>query len=359
MMADASPMPANPLRVGIVNDMATLARLLQHVVEREPGWQVAWQARDGDEAVRLCAQDTPDMILMDLIMPGRNGAEATRDIMAATPCAILVVTAGVDRNAPLVFEALAAGALDAVDSPLGLDTAGQGRLAAKMRTLARLIGRARPSRQIEREMPAASSDLPTLVAIGASTGGPAALRDLLEQLPAAFPAAVVIAQHLGEEYAQGMAEWLASASSLPVSVARAGERPKVGQVLLGGTNDHLVLQETGTLAYTAEPVDQPYRPSVDEFFASAALYWKGPIIGVLLTGMGQDGARGLLALRRLGHFTLAQDEASSIVYGMPGAAARFGAAMAQMSPAEIGRELARVVIAPKRAAYAMKEAGNG
>ena len=346
------------MRIAIVNDLQTIRAFLHHAIQGQPGWQLAWEAHDGEEAVRFCAQDTPDLILMDMIMPGKNGVDATREIMAATPCAILVVTAGIDKNVSLVFEALAAGALDAVDSPMDLSAAGQSGLIAKIQTIAKLINRTQRLRQAVRETPAVASGLPTLVAIGASTGGPAALRALLGQLPAEFPAAVVIVQHLDEEFAGGMAEWLSSVSLLPVRVVKAGERPEAGRVLLAGTNDHLVLQEDGTLAYTAEPINQPYRPSVDEFFASVALNWTGPIVGVLLTGMGQDGARGLLALRRLGHRTLAQDQESSIVYGMPGAAARFGAAMAQMNPAEIGKELVRIILVLKGTKHAAKEVRN-
>jgi chemotaxis response regulator CheB len=248
-----------------------------------------------------------------------------------------------------VFEALAAGALDAVDLPMGLTVVGQRGLIAKIQTVAMLIGRTRRYRKSMSKAPIATSDLPTLVAIGASAGGPAALSHLLEQLPVGFPAAVVIVQHLDKDYADGMAAWLSSVSRLPVTVAKPGERPKVGSVLLAGTNDHLVLQEDGTLAYTKEPTEQPYRPSVDEFFASVALNWAGPIVGVILTGMGHDGARGLLALRRLGHLTFAQDRGSSIVYGMPGTAVRFGAAMAQMNPADIGKELIRIISDPQTA----------
>jgi chemotaxis response regulator CheB len=329
--------------------MKSTRTVLCQVVRGHPGWQVAWEAHDGSEAVRLCTQDTPELILMDLIMQDKNGVDTTREIMATTPCAILVVTAGVDKNASLVFEALAAGALDAVDLPMGLTVVGQRGLIAKIQTVAMLIGRTRRYRKSMSKAPIATSDLPTLVAIGASAGGPAALSHLLEQLPVGFPAAVVIVQHLDKDYADGMAAWLSSVSRLPVTVAKPGERPKVGSVLLAGTNDHLVLQEDGTLAYTKEPTEQPYRPSVDEFFASVALNWAGPIVGVILTGMGHDGARGLLALRRLGHLTFAQDRGSSIVYGMPGTAVRFGAAMAQMNPADIGKELIRIISDPQTA----------
>ncbi len=330
------------MRIAIVNDREASRDLLRLAVETS--WQLAWEAQNGAQAIKLCAQDTPDLILMSLRLPDMSGTEITRKIMAASPCAILVVTAGVNENTSLVFDALAAGALDAVDTPEA--ASGHSALIAKIRTIARLVA---PGRQPRTALPVSATPdnkLPTLVAVGSSTGGPAALRILLEQLPADFPAAIVIVQHLDEKFSLGMAEWLASVTTLPVSVAKAGQRPEAGHVLLAGTNDHLVLQENGSLQYVPEPTEQPYRPSVDEFYGSAALYWKGPLIGVLLTGMGQDGARGLLALRRLGHVTLAQDQQSSVVYGMPGAAARFGAAMLQMDPAGIGRELVKIISAP-------------
>ncbi len=331
------------LRIGIVNDLETARIVLRSVVQSRPDWQIAWEAHDGNEAVSYCAQNKPDLILMDLIMPNKSGVDATREIMAATPCAILVVTAGVDKNSSLAFEALAAGALDAANTPVG--EAGQAALIGKIDIIAKLIGRTRRTPHQKQRAPVVVSDLPMLVAIGSSTGGPAALRTLLEELPADFPAALVIAQHLDEKFSSGMAEWLSTTSRMPVEVAKPGDKPEAGRVLLAATNDHLVMREDLTFSYTAEPVDQPYRPSVDEFFASVALYWKGPLIAVLLTGMGQDGARGLLALRRLGHLTLAQDKESSIVYGMPGTAARFGAAVAQMNPSEIGRELHKIIYA--------------
>jgi two-component system, chemotaxis family, response regulator WspF len=338
-MTMGSPGRTSTMRIAIVNGLANGMTVLRCAVQSQPGWQVAWEAQHGDEAVRLCARDTPDLILMDLLMPGANGAKATRAIMAASPCPILVVTTGKESDAPLAFEALSAGALDVVDCPAGPDQEDRGGLVAKIQLIARLAGLSRRPRQARTVLPGKTIDRSCLVAIGASAGGPAALRLLLEQLPATFPAPLVITQHLDEKFAGDMARWLSLPGHLPVEVARSGDRPEAGRVLLAGTNDHLVLRDDGRLTYTDEPTDQPYRPSVDEFFASAALYWPGPIVGVLLTGMGQDGARGLLALRRLGHTTFAQDQESSAVHGMPGTAVRFGAAMAQMNPSAIGREL--------------------
>lgn len=165
------------------------------------------------------------------------------------------------------------------------------------------------------------------MAIGASAGGPASLAQLLKQLPAGFAPAVMLVQHVDETFAAGMAEWLGSESSLPVRLAREGEPPQPGQVLLAGTNNHMRLLRNGELAYTEEPRSHVYRPSIDVFFDSLVAHWRGEAVGVLLTGMGRDGAQGLKAMRERGFLTIAQDQASSAVYGMPKAAAALDAAV--------------------------------
>lgn len=167
----------------------------------------------------------------------------------------------------------------------------------------------------------------SLVAIGASAGGPAALAAVLRSLPKDFPAAVVIVQHVDARFAQGMAEWLSQHSSLPVRVVSEGDRVTAGTILLAGTDDHLTLTGVDRLGYTSEPRRCSYRPSIDVFFQSVSQHWLGDAIGVLLTGMGKDGAVGLKVLRNKGHHTIAQDQASSAVYGMPKAAATLDAAM--------------------------------
>ncbi len=166
-----------------------------------------------------------------------------------------------------------------------------------------------------------------LFAIGASAGGPAALATLLGGLPKDFPGAIVIIQHVDEHMAQGMADWLAQQCVLPVRVAEEGDRPTRGVALLAKTSDHLILKASDRLGYTAEPRDYVYRPSVDAFFHSVSRWWEGDVVGVLLTGMGRDGALGLKALRDQGRYTIAQDQESSAVYGMPKAAAALGAAV--------------------------------
>ncbi len=321
---------------------------LRRALAFAPQHQVAWAAGSGAEAVAACALDTPDLVLMDLIMPGMDGVEATRRIMAESPCAVLVVTASIGANTSRVFEAMGHGALDVVETPaLGGDN---GRAAAdgllrKVDTIGKLVGKPR----------ARASNAPTpvrspggaLVAIGASSGGPTALAKLLGGLPADLDAGVVIVQHIDAQFAPGMADWLCQFSPWPVHIAAEGDRPAAGVVLLAGTQNHLVFRSPEALAYSREPVALVHRPSVDVFFDSANRFWRGDIVGVLLTGMGRDGAAGLKALREVGHHTIAQDAASSAVYGMPKAAAELRAAVEVLSLDDIAAHVtARVRSGP-------------
>jgi two-component system, chemotaxis family, response regulator WspF len=320
------------VNIAIVNDMMMAVEVLRRVVASLPGYHVVWIARDGAEAVKKCAQQRPDLMLMDLLMPVMDGVEATRRIMSISPCAILVVTATVSGNSAKVYEAMGHGALDAVNTPIleeGVRSPGAEALVAKIKTIAHLVhkparyqSRAAPNRPLR--VPAVG--FPPLLAIGASTGGPTAIAAILSQLPANFPAAVVVVQHIDEVFADGLAVWLSAQTPLTVRVAVEQTRPAIGVVDVARTNDHLVLRSDLTLGYTKDPEELPYRPSVDVFFESIAHLPRSSVAGVLLTGIGQDGARGLLKLRRSGHHTIAQDEKTSVVYGMPKAAVELNAA---------------------------------
>lgn len=332
------------MRIAIVNDSPIANEALRRSLGFKSGLEIAWTASNGAEAVAECKRDTPDLVLMDLIMPGMDGVEATRQIMAASPCAILVVTASIGANSWRVFEAMGHGALDAVDTPelgLGEDREAAATLLRKINTISRLIGDKVP------KLPAGNgtkkhSGSP-LVAIGASSGGPAALAQLLSGLPAELAAPVLIVQHIDLQFAAGMADWLKQYSPWPVRIAAEGERPEPGVVLLAGTADHLVFKTPERLGYTAEPVSQVHRPSVDVFFDSCNRHWRGDIYAVLLTGMGRDGALAMKALRDKGHYTVAQDAASSAVYGMPKAAAELGAAAEVLALERIAPRLGRLV----------------
>jgi two-component system response regulator WspF len=314
------------VRIGIANDVPVMAESLRRIVSMRPGTRVIWIAKDGVEAVAMCAKETPDLILMDMIMPNLDGVEATRQIMARTPCAILVTTSSVGSNAQRVFEAMGYGALDAVDTPT-LASDGARLLLSTIDRLSRIM----TSRSGTFTAPGITALQPMLscnamVAIGSSAGGPAALAKVLGGLPRNFAASIIVVQHVDERFAVSLADWLNRLSPLPVRVAEEGEQPLPGTVLLAGTRDHLTFKAANRIGYTPEPTDHVYRPSVDVFFQSMARTWRGDAVGVLLTGMGRDGAVGMKAMRSKGWHTIAQDQATSAVYGMPKAAAEIGAA---------------------------------
>jgi chemotaxis response regulator CheB len=293
--------------------------------------------------VELCAQDTPDLILMDLIMPKLDGVEATRRIMSENPCAIVVVTADVSHHTSKVFEAMGAGALDAVNTPTLEDPrspGGANPLLGKIKTIRRLLGtdqkRVGEPRLAEAAHPA---HRPHLIAIGASAGGPAALAQVLSELPKNFPAAILIVQHVDSQFMDGLAHWLAQQTKLPVRLAAEGEHPHAGTVLLAGKENHFVFVTSTKLGYVTEPLDSAYRPSIDVFFKSIRQFWRGDVIGILLTGMGRDGAEGLKALHDAGHHTIVQDQATCAVFGMPKVAIELKGATEVLPLHKIGARL--------------------
>jgi chemotaxis response regulator CheB len=336
------------MRIGLVNDLPLAVEAVRHVLSGSPEHELSWVAYDGLEAVARCAQDTPDLVLMDLIMPRMDGVEATRRIMARNPCPIVIVTADVSDNSSKVFEAMGAGALDAVNTPV-MEFPGAAKsaraLLAKIDTISRLVGNG-TAKGIPQAAPESANNGHTpdcLIAVGASAGGPAALATILGALPSTFTASLVIVQHVDAQFAQGLATWLDHHTPLQVALAQEGMRPQAGSALLAGGDSHLVLNPSAQLSYSRHPLNCGYRPSIDIFFQSIGRFWPGDVIGLLLTGMGRDGAGGLLTLRAQGHHTIAQDQASSAVYGMPKVAADLGAAVEILPLEKIGPRLISLV----------------
>lgn len=336
------------MKIAIANDVAMAAEALRRVVASTAEHQVLWIARTGLEAVRMCADNRPDLILMDLNMPELDGVEATRQIMEQSPCAILVVTGRPQDNVNQVFRALGAGALDVTATPvLQGKPGGDAELLAKIRTMDKLI---RHSGGSQAMMPRSAANgnghgadaaeaierVTSLLAIGASTGGPVAVSKMLAGWKPPRGCAVVVVQHIDQHFADNFARWLGEQLDMPVRAAEEGDELAAGVVLIAKSNDHLTLDQNYRLRYDAEPKDYAYRPSVDVFFRCVAQHWKGEAVGVLLTGMGRDGAEGLLAMRRAGQTTIAQDQGSSAVYGMPRAAAELDAAQMILPLAKIG-----------------------
>ena len=337
------------MRIALVNDVRIALEALRRIVAAIPSTQVAWVAADGEQAVARCHEDTPDLILMDMIMPGMGGVEATRQIMESTPCPILVVTATVTGNAACVYEALGHGALDAVNTPvLGTDGNWDGAeaLIRKIDMVRRLTTAAAPSglAAVTREPcdESVSASVP-MVAIGVSTGGPKALIQVLAAFPENRPWCTAIVQHVDPFFAPGLAEWLTTETGKMVMVVQSGQLPEPGAVYLAATADHLEVDPCGRFRYVREPEDQVYRPSVDVFFRSLLTSPVTPGAAVLLTGMGRDGAEGLQALRQVGWPTIAQDEATSVIWGMPAAAVRIGAVEHLLPLEAIGGKIERIL----------------
>ena len=333
------------MQVGIVNDLKVVAEALRRLIADTPGFQVAWVALDGESAIQHHRDHPADIVLMDLIMPGLDGVETTDALMKIRPCAILVVTATVTGNRELVYAAMGKGALDAVNTPDASSPTGIAEFRRKLLTVSRLVKSAakhtlphqtpspfaRPSASSARRpiAPHPDSRTPTLIGIGASTGGPQAIATILRALPQDFNAAIVIVQHLDRQFVPGLQRWLQRETQLPIRLATEDEPLHRGGVWLADCENHLVVRPSKDgglhLHYTEEPIDTPHRPSVDTFMESLAQLRGIHRCGVLLTGMGADGAAGLLALHESGAPTFAQDPASCVVYGMPAVALKLGA----------------------------------
>lgn len=326
-----------PLRVGIVNDSPTAAEALRRVITAAPGYQVAWIASDGQQAVDRTVADRPDLLLMDLLMPHVDGVVATRDIMSRAPCAIVVVTATVTGHVHQVFAALAHGALDAVDTPVlgpGGDVRGGDALIARLEAVTRIMRSPERPRMITST--SANETPSVLVAIGASTGGPQAIAEVLRGLGPRFDGAILLVQHIDADFAPGMVSWLTEVTGVTVSLAADRDVPTSHRALFSSSSSGAVLTADGRL--TLEPANRSLR-TIDRLFQSIAQHWHSHAVGVLLTGMGRDGAEGLLEMRRTGFATIAQDEATSVVYGMPRAAAELRAAGRVVPLREVARAI--------------------
>lgn len=327
----------NRLRVLVVDDSLTVRRRLVDGFALDTSCEVVGEAVDGQQAFEQCQRLRPDVVTMDLVMPKVDGLRATELIMAHCPTPIVVLSAAENRTEGLrTMDALAAGAVDAVDKPSGLlDSKWMQMLLSRVRVASRVRVITHVRARLRQETPHAPQRMvpvplvpPRLLVMGASTGGPAAVRHILRSLPPAFPLPVLLVLHITEHFDTAMAEWLEGQSGLMVRNAVDGEAlPMPGRVTvrMAPGNRHLVVR-SGRLRLVDGPERHSCRPSVDELFESVAREVGAAAIGCLLTGMGRDGAEGLAALRRAGAATVVEDESSCVVFGMPREAIRLGAA---------------------------------
>jgi two-component system, chemotaxis family, protein-glutamate methylesterase/glutaminase len=345
------------VRVLVADDSVTVRARIVAALERAPDMEVVGEAADGREAIELCLARRPDVITLDMMMPAMTGLQATEYIMAYAPTPIVIVSASTNRGELFrTYDALAAGAIDVIEKPRPNESpeawdemlAATVRMASRIRVITHPKGRLRRLSAMPGEPGAAAVDgaalLPwtdRVVAIGASTGGPAAVVELLGALPADYPHAILLVLHLSAVFASAFAEWLGRESPVPVQAARDGQPLPPSGVVLAPADRHMVV-DGPRIKLTDDPPRHSCRPSVDVLFASVAREIGARAVGVLLTGMGKDGAEGLLAMRQAGATTIAQDQASSAVYGMPREAVAIGAAEYILPPRDAGMFLRRL-----------------
>jgi two-component system chemotaxis response regulator CheB len=336
-----------PLRVLIVEDSLTMRIRLRGALGSDPGIEIVAEAEDGKQAIALCERHRPDIITMDMMLPSMTGLAATEYIMAHCPTPILIVSSSVNRGELFrSYDALAAGAVDILDKPMGTEP--DGLWEQKLVTLVKRVARIRVITHPRARLSAARApqgDRPApascaVVAIGASTGGPAAIAKVLRDLPASFRLPILFVLHINDILGIGFADWLDAQTGRRVSYPKEGEpvAAAAGRVIMAPADRHLVVRN-GHLQLTTDPERHSCRPSVDVLFDSVAESYGAAAAGCLLTGMGRDGAQGLLKIREAGGTTFAQDERSSVVFGMPREAIALGAARHILGLDEIGAAL--------------------
>lgn len=334
------------IRVLVAEDSPTLRDFLVNILSAEADIQVVATAVDGVQAVEAVARLKPDVVTMDIHMPRQNGFEATRRIMENHPVPIVIVSSTMSDQVAATFRAIEAGALAFVSRPHGIGHPGHAVSAGELVQTVRLMAEvkvvrrwAKPEAIGRRAPPALSPRIAAaagakIVAIGASTGGPIALQTILAGLTPDFPAPLVVVQHISPGFVQGFVEWLGVSSPLPVHLARHGDRPLAGQVYLAPDGAHMgIVANTIQLDHGA--AENGIRPAISYLFRSVARSFGANAAGVLLSGMGADGAADLKRLKDHGATTIAQSKESSVVHGMPGVAIGLGGATHVLGPDEI------------------------
>lgn len=346
-----------PLKILVVEDSATQRQLFVTLLRGEPGIGEVLEARDGLEAVDLTRAHRPDLVLMDVRMPKLDGLGACKRIMIEAPTPIVLMSDVDVESVRTSMTALNIGALTVMRKPPPPSSphfAGEVRhLLFTVKALARVRVVShfapRPVRP-PTEPPAlwsASRAGSSMVAIAASTGGPAALRQILSGLPAGLPAPILLVQHIAPGFTDGLSEWLSTAGPLAVGIAEDGQALLPGRVYLAPDNCHLALADPATIALNTSAPISGFRPSADILFQSLARWLGTRAIGVILTGMGSDGAAGLASVRRAGGRTIAQDEHTSLVHGMPQAAIAAGAVDEILPVAQIAARILQWLSTPR------------
>ena len=353
------------IKVLIVEDSQVVREFLTYVLSSDPDIQVIGTASNGEEAIKMISDKSPDVVTMDINMPKMDGFEATRIIMETTPTPIVIVSASWDpKEVQKTFRAMEAGALAAVRKPVGVAHPDYKDQAKELIQTVKLMSEVKVVRRHSRikhgkgiSAGLAVKDLIPLttdvkiVAIGASTGGPPVIETILSRLSKDSCAPLLIVQHIAPGFVQGFADWLANSCRIPVKIATRHEFPLPGHAYIAPDGVHMGMDTSGRIVFEGSEPENGLRPAVSYLFRSVANVFGKNIVGVLLTGMGKDGAKELKMMKEKGAITIAQDEESCVVYGMPGEAVNLNAATYVLSPPKIAELLSGLLKA--------KMVGNG
>ncbi|AGX88207.1 chemotaxis-specific protein-glutamate methyltransferase CheB [Candidatus Symbiobacter mobilis] len=343
----------NPLRVLLVDDSPLIRDILRDILESEPDIQVIGEAGDGKEAIAKVGELQPDLVTMDIEMPVMGGLEAIEQIMAKHPVPILVVTAL--TGVRMAFTAVSKGALDVIEKP-DISIVNTQNLIRKIRRLAIVDVHAHLRAMKPQPKPAVATPVatpqaggrPGIVAIAASTGGPHAIHNILAQLPGTFPVPIVIAQHIADGFTEGMVEWLDAVTPLHVRVARHGEVLMPGNVYVNPAEHSMIVTRQSTIILGDRDQRKPYNPSCDALLSSVAASFRERSLGLIMSGMGDDGVAGMQSIRAHHGITLAQDGKSSVVFGMNAVAIQKGCIDNVVVLANLPAELLRLVVGSRQ-----------
>ena len=355
---------SRPVKVLVVDDSSVARMLLVRILESDAGITVVGTAEDGAAAVEFVYTHKPDVVLMDIHMPRMDGLEATRIIMETQPLPVIVCSSTVRvEEAATAFKVMEAGAVACVEKPVGRDHPHFARLAANICQTVKLMAEVKVVRRWPRhrrstpvQVRPTISDIAgngagiSIVGIGASTGGPPALQEILAALPKPFPVPILVVQHIAAGFVAGLVEWLQQATGQPIHIATYGASPLPGHVYLAPDDLHMGVAANGGIVLTNERPQNHLRPSVSFLFRSLAEHYGSSAIGVLLTGMGKDGAAELKLMKDAGAVTIAQDADTAIVNGMPGAAVQLGAATHVLPLDRIAERIVAILASRKAAA---------
>jgi two-component system, chemotaxis family, protein-glutamate methylesterase/glutaminase len=341
------------VQVLIVDDSSSVRMLLGHILDSDPRIQVIGTANNGREALEFVRRKIPDLILMDILMPEMDGFEATRRIMETQPVPIVICTGNAREAGPL-FRLMEAGAVACVEKPIGTEHKDFEEMVANLLQTVILMSQVKVVRRWRRHEKPNGATAPVLalerapaavevIGIGASTGGPPVLQTILAGLPKDFPVPILVVQHIASGFLAGLADWLNQTTGLQVHIAAYGIQPLPGHVYLAADDFHMGVGAGVRLVLSKEEPDNGLRPSVGYLFRSLAEVCGRNAVGVLLTGMGRDGAEQLKLMKDRGAFTIAQDRETSVVHGMPGEAIALNAATCVLPADKIAQALIAAV----------------